>query len=424
MSTFSKTDLQGFGFFTFDAPQSSDWRRGGLKASERPSVVRSLGSGEQSLCASWECSNVSYYMSDLSVIASPEHFDYLKDNYAGFAGVKDAPDPLIGEGSTHEAIFSAFAEEATRVASALVEDLNADEAEAMFAHAITVNIGEGQDYDSGLLNRNLYLVKGYDPVTHACDGVGVINVEWRLRIENYKNKKSSTQKYRVDTTVRASLYGNLQELKSEVAYVKAHFKDKMFYRSALSIPYPSSEVSIYDALPDAGIDAYIHGVPLSGETNDYADAAVFYGADLENIGCIDNLDAQCATTYSKTITSGVSYATQETMSTGFTFAAGTEIMKAEFSFSLEVSFSNQWSEEQSETVSFEIPGNAKAYLYQGIVKSKVLRMFKKTGEFAYVDEGTFRTNLITTTDKPILGNAVTVKRRDDAVEEPSLWESI
>lgn len=363
-------------------------------------------------------------MSDLSVIAAPEHFDYLKTNYVGFAGTKDAPEPLIGEGSTHEAIFSAFAAEATRIASVLVQDLNGDEVEAMLAHAITVNIGEGQDYDSGLQNRNLYLVKGYDPATHACEGVGVINVEWRLRIENYKSKKSSTQRYRVDIAVRASLYGDLQELRPEVAYVKAHIKDKMFYRGALSIPYPSCEVSIYDALPDAGVDAYIHGVPLSGETNDYADAAVFYGADLENIGCIDNLDAKCTTTYSKTVTSGVSYATQETMSTGFTFAAGTEIAKAEFSFSLEVSFSSQWSEEQSETVSFEVPGNAKAYLYQGVIKSKVLRMFKKTGEFAYVDEGTFRTNLITTTDKPILGAEVALRGQDGAAAEPRLWETI
>ena len=156
---------------------------------------------------------------------------------------------------------------------------------------------------------------------------------------------------------------------------------------------------------------------------------VVYAPDLENIGCIDNTGSDGQAQYSKTITSGFTFTAGQKISGGFKYGAGALFSKAEFNINFEISFTEQWNSSQSETVTFTVPKDSKAFLYQGYLRSAVLEFNTKTFQYSYKDQGRFLSNIIKTTPKPIDTKPVKliserVSQKMELMEELPLWETI
>jgi hypothetical protein len=100
------------------------------------------------------------------------------------------------------------------------------------------------------------------------------------------------------------------------------------------------------------------------------------------------------------------------ISVGAEFEAGVVFAKGKFSIDLEFSFSEQWNNSQTETISFSTPGRKKAFTYQGYVLCRKLRFSPETGTFAYVEsEGRFLSNILKTSELPIVGQVAQVAEK-------------
>ncbi len=376
---------------------------------------------DNSLHAEWKPSGTVPMSEMLYAVGQPDHFDYLKEHYLTFPGQASSQDYKNNK-TTVEAIKDVFVQIASNISSAIVTGLNKPLMEAALARVLEPVPDTATDYDSELQNRSILLVTGYDKEHQQADGIGVINVQYRLIIKNYKEKKNKHNESTLNVTVRAATYTNPQELEDEVNFLKAHLKSRMFV--PMDIPVPDSQVTVYDDLPPANSDTFIHSLPLEQTENDVIPVMVLYGPDLQDVGFIDNTESKSSVSYSVSITSGFSSSFGTKLATGIKMTADAGIVKSEVSVNIEVSFTAQWNESHTETVTYNVPGGAKAYLYQGYFKCAVLKYNAKTMEYLYDETCTFNSNVIKTTEKPIDGNSVAHYEMVKDSGKKALWELI
>ena len=156
---------------------------------------------------------------ELYTIGITSNFDYLQEHYPGFSG-KKASQHHENKGDTIDAFKQLFIQIAESISETLINDLDRAQMQAIFAHIIQpINPGS-DDYDSGFQNRTIPLVDGYDPQTQTCAGFGVLNLEYRIIIRNYKDKSENKKNYLLDITVRTSLYRDMKELDNEIDFLK------------------------------------------------------------------------------------------------------------------------------------------------------------------------------------------------------------
>lgn len=420
LDQFPDGKVQGFGIYEYQPPSAEEFFEKGFTTKPISDLAVSI----DDLHSNWKPDDVVPYMTRLAVIGVPEHFDCLKEKYTGFAGCKQSQ-TYDENDTTVNAVKSQFTRIATSISSTLIDELDKNQMEAVFSKIIAPVDPGNANYDSGLQNRNIYLVKGY--TERECEAIGIINVEYQLKIDDYKDKKTLHKSYHLDVTVRTSLYNDLNPLYAEVEFIKSIFKNAMFF-SKFSIPL-NVDVKIYDTLPPACEDTFIHSLPLEQTQNDIISTMVVYAPDLENIGCIDNTGSDGQAQYSKTITSGFTFTAGQKISGGFKYGAGALFSKAEFNINFEISFTEQWNSSQSETVTFTVPKDSKAFLYQGYLRSAVLEFNTKTFQYSYKDQGRFLSNIIKTTPKPIDTKPVKliserVSQKMELMEELPLWETI
>lgn len=167
----------------------------------------------------WKPSDDLPCLSKLHTIGITSNFDYLQEHYPGFSG-KKASQHYENTGDTIDAFKQLFIQIAESISETLINDLDRAQMQAIFAMIIQPIDPGSDDYDSGLQNRTITLVDGYDPQTHTCDGIGVLNVEFRIIIRNYNDKSENKKNYRLDVTVRTSLYRDMKELDNEIDFLK------------------------------------------------------------------------------------------------------------------------------------------------------------------------------------------------------------
>lgn len=419
LDKFPEGKVQGFGIYEYQPPSVEEFFEKGFTTKSFLEIAAPI----EGLHSNWKPYGIVPYMTKLAIIGAPEHFECLMDKYSGFAGRKQSQ-TYNEKDTTANAVKSQFTRIATAISSTLVDDLDKEQMEALFSKIIAPVDPGDNNYDSGLQNRNIYLVKGY--AEHECEAIGIMNVEFQLKIDAYKEKNATHKSCYLDITVRTSLYTDLDVLNAEVKFIKSIFKNAMFF-SKNRIPL-HVDVKIYEALPPACEDTFIHSLPLEQTQNDIISTMVVYAPDFENIGCIDNTGSEGQAQYSKTITSGFTFTAGQKISSGLNFSAGSLISKSEFSINLEISFTEQWNSSQSETVTFTVPKNSKAFLYQGYLQAAVLEYNTKTFHYSYKKQGRFLSNIIKTTPKPI--DTKPAKLISEKVsqnmepEELPLWEII
>lgn len=345
------------------------------------------------------------YATELSTVAYPRNFTFLVENKPGFAGMKSKERIEQNKFDTVEAIKNLFVTVAIEASASLVKGLDKTTLNSIFSNAIApINEGNVKDYDS-TDSRVIFLVENYDPITQTAAGIGVLGIDWHLTIKDYLEKKKSPLH---DTTLKVStrsvLYDNVDTLAADVAYIKSHFGLDLFG----AIPPKSKKLKIFDQLPPPNQDSFDQGLPLMAK-DDFVDVIILFAPDLESVGSIDNSDSDVQTTYSKSITSGFTFSMGQKLTAGAKFEAGVVFAKGEFSISLELSFTETWNNSQTETIGFSVPARKKAFNYQGYLLSRKLRFSPEGGTFAYVEpEGRFLTNVLKTTEKPIVGSITNV----------------
>ena len=130
------------------------------------------------------------YGPNLEVIQYPSHFKWLYDNRAtnGFTGVIDAPPAYTGNYPNAEAIQNLFVNVGTTASATLVKGIDQDAMKATLSNAIQpladANLSDYDVSDS----RTIFLVDNYNASTGYADGLGVLFINWTLKISDYKRK--------------------------------------------------------------------------------------------------------------------------------------------------------------------------------------------------------------------------------------------
>jgi hypothetical protein len=340
------------------------------------------------------------YSTQLSTVAFPRNFQFLMVNRPSFNGNQSEEKTTKGKYATVDAVKNMFVQVGVEASASLVKGLDKTTLNSILSNAIApLNEKNVKDYYNAD-SRVVFLVDNYDPETNQADAIGVLGIDWRLTIVDYKEKKKSpTHDTTLIVSTRSVLYDDLNALDGDLQFIKSHFGADLFG----GIPPRSKKLKIFEKLPPANQDTFDQSLPVIAK-DDFVDVIVLYAPDLQSVGAIDNSDSDIQTTYSKTIASGFTFSMSEKISVGAEFEAGVVFAKGKFSVGLEVSFTEQWNESQSETISFSAPGRKKAFTYQSYLLSRHLRFNPSDGSFKYSgSEGRFLTNVLKTTEAPITG---------------------
>ncbi|WAC01352.1 hypothetical protein N7U66_14940 [Lacinutrix neustonica] len=323
-------------------------------------------------------------------------------NRGGFNGHTSEERTKEDKYETVDAIKEMFVQVGIEASASLIKGLDKTSLNSILSNAIApLDRPEGKDYNESD-SRVVFLIENYNPITEEADAIGVLGIDWSLSITDYKEKK---QKPKHDTklvvSTRSVLYDDLNVLEGDLQFIKAHFGDDLFG----AIPSKQKEVKIFEKLPSPDEDVFKYGLPLTAK-NEYVDVLIMYSPNLQSVGSIDNTDSDLETSLSKTITSGFTFTMGQKISVGAEFEAGVVFAKGKASINLEVSFSEQWNNSQSETIAFKAPAGKSAYCYQGYLLTRYLRFSPKDQSYKYVEsEGRFLTNILKTSQKPIVGVA-------------------
>lgn len=349
---------------------------------------------------SWSEGKLGQFTSKLQVIQQKDNFNYLKKNAPDFPYAEFPAQRQKKYVTTVDAIKDMFAEAGRACVAATVDGIDDVTLKAVFSNAMNA-VNDSvfkQNYDASN-NRVIMLLLNYNPNTSECDGVGAVTCEWRLRVKNYKKKKHNPKHETVlDIAARSVLYTDIDTLNRHYAMVIGRHKPvRCICDNAIKI---ISEVEVFDQLPPASMETFVKSLPCESDT-DHAEAMVFYAADVQKLGFIDNTLADADASYTKSITSGFMTQTTVGFSAEVNFEINAQVAKVGAKFGFNMSLTDQWSKTQTDTISFQVPAGKRAFLYQVTLLCARLRLDSKTGEYSYVEYGKFLTDAYKTTDKPL-----------------------
>jgi hypothetical protein len=362
------------------------------------------GDWTQSSTGNWEPDSTGLgYAADLEYIVYPEHFDWLKGNRPQFVGSEDKEN-FSRRYDTVAAVKQAFVDLALTASSALVKGLNKPSIESVFSNVISpLDDAGARNYDKSD-SRVVFLVESYDPSKKEADAVGALLVDWHLVIKDYKDKKELKHDATLDVTARAVLYGDINDMKADLDAAKAHFKGRSFggqgYNDIDAIPVQDTTVEIYDRRPPADSTTFRRSLPLVA-TSKTATVLVMYAPDLQNIGSLDNSNSAATSTFEKSVSTGFTFSMTQQIEIGAEFEAGIVLAKGKVSVGFSLSFTEEWSTETTETISFEVPPGEKAFTYQGTLRSQKLEYDPATDLYTYREAARFLSPVTVTSKVPI-----------------------
>lgn len=352
----------------------------------------------------------------LATIIEPSNFDLLKaaDLTPPFCG-EEYSDSHTEYTPTEEAVMMAFTDIATDASAVLVNGLDEADMEAALTNVIQAQDIELDDYYYED-DRLFYLLENYDPVGNEVDGLGAEAIHWSIGVDDYRNKDKNDPDNRstIGVDCRAVLYGELFTLFRDLQYVMNQAKShptlsKKSFRSGIPMGPPDGgtiDLQVYDELPPADMDTFIHSLP-SVQHDTYQDVTVLYLPELINVACLDNTQSTSSSDYGVQLTVGFSESNSLSFGYGASMSAGIRWLNTEFSFSSEISFTDQYGETRTETANFQVPAGQKAFIYQGRILTRTLRWTPPSGDgegtYEYIDEdGQFLTKVyITSIDQQV-----------------------
>jgi hypothetical protein len=180
-------------------------------------------------------------------------------------------------------------------------------------------------------------------------------------------------------------------------------------------PFEPPEIfdpEVFKKLPQATRDTFAKSLLIS-ENGEERLAAVLYAPDLQFIGVVDNKSSDASSSYSKSVTEGFDTTYSVEISAQHTAECNFFVAKGSLTVGVALTFTSQHNKSTTETINFEVPARKSAYLYQGFLRTKIIRHDLKARTYGWAPEGEgrFLTNLIATSDKPEAGTAVLTSQR-------------
>jgi len=311
---------------------------------------------------------------------------------------------------------------ALNASAAIVGGIDKDNLESFLTNEVSpYTDSSAEDYDSTKFNggkhRELLLFLAKDPQGSGSSGtnsgLGVLSVMWRLRVKKYKVKKAGAKH---DTTMevwlRSIIYPSvydpdasppntttvLKQVKDDIGLVGKRVSERQE-------PNEEEDLTVFGALPPATKQTFDKSVVIKSDSTERL-AAVLYAPDLQNIGAIDNTGADAAVTYTKAVTEGFTLGTAITISAEYSAEVNVMLAKATLKVGLSISFTAQYNKSTTESTSFVVPAGKKAFLYQGYLRTRVLRHDPKAQTYSWMaGEGQFLTNTVRTSPTPAVGAA-------------------
>lgn len=387
---------EAFGIYIYD-PEKVNLDSYSL-ANFKPTLECPFIGASEKIDASWIPSEDALgYMDQLYTVLVKSNFDKLKEHFKNFAHYEKAEETTTKKDTTEGAIKDFFAETLTTASNCMVSGIAVDDMKATCTRLITPQLKQDDNYSISD-TFVIFLLKNYDG--KYADSIGAVALDWKLVITNYKNKKSAKHETSLTLSARAVTYDDAAVLQKHVDYLESL---KNFLCMGLnSIPPKTNKVKIYDTLPPAGYDAFFTGIPQVNSGSGQVETIVLYAANLDEVGIVDNSASKAACSYSISLTTG--FTNSESLSLGeeLYMEAGCEILKVGVKINMNATFTQETSKSHTETITYTVPAETIAYLYQGFIQCAILSMDIKTGEFKYVSKGKYLTNFFKTSLTPLL----------------------
>ncbi|WP_118985560.1 hypothetical protein [Photorhabdus sp. CRCIA-P01] len=163
------------------------------------------------------------YKEQLIYIGAWENFQWLRENCkAEFGGDEDNPPSTQERYDDVDAVKKAFIKVAEGASETLVNPLDKKDMESALTNLLSsVNNDNVKNYDSGHRTKLFLLIENYDPERNMGDGIGVLGIDWRLRISDYKKKKQNVKHDTIiDLKSWSVTYDNTDTLISDYHKVK------------------------------------------------------------------------------------------------------------------------------------------------------------------------------------------------------------
>lgn len=159
----------------------------------------------------------------LMTIQAPDNWKKLQNHFGSdFDGQNvDFPDDH-NKYTTVDAFENLFTQLAFKASAALVEGLAKDDTEATLANRIKGDAHVSADYDPGWESLVLMLGENYNPATGYADAVGVLAVDYKILIKDYRSKQKDDPNPQSDLSIstRAVLYNDPCTLCRDYNYVR------------------------------------------------------------------------------------------------------------------------------------------------------------------------------------------------------------
>jgi len=162
--------------------------------------------------------NFSKYEQALHSITHKAYFDWLVANDSGFIGSATGPTEYKGNYSNAAAIQKLFEENAVAASATVVKGIDKASMLATMTNAIApLTDAALSNYDQ-TNSRFVTLVENYNYNTKEFDAVGAVQIDWHLKIKDYKRKdKDGGDTHPTDLTIsaRSALYNDWDSIKDD-----------------------------------------------------------------------------------------------------------------------------------------------------------------------------------------------------------------
>ena len=242
-------------------------------------------------------------------------------------------------------------------------------------------------------------------------------MKYSIQIKDYKDKSDHKDGRYNDAVIQAEArfvsYSKEEDIKRDIENL-AGFQNRIMDMEAPqdidaeeemleAIPIVKKKVTVHTNQPPANEETFKTGMPLAG-VGDYADTMIFFCPDFENVGYIDNLESSVKTTYSRSVTVGFENTAGISISAEISMEMDFVVAKYGVKMGVSMSLTSAWNQSQTETLTFEVGPGEEAYLYQGKLRSIILRYNPANNMFEYINSSlnSFHSDAVKTTREPIV----------------------
>ncbi len=166
--------------------------------------------------------------------------------------------------------------------------------------------------------------------------------------------------------------------------------------------FGSPSLTIFASMPPPDQATFNAGLPAASDGNT-ALAVILFSPNLQNLIVLDNTDSDASSHWEKDVTYGFSFSSTQGFSISNTVGVNIEVATDTVTTQFSISFTEQWSTQTTEKMSFDCPGRKKAFVYQGTLMSRLLKYDAGSGVFSWSGAAeTTPTTVIKTTATALL----------------------